>query len=211
MAQCLIFFFAGYDTLSTTIGFIAYDLACHTDIQDRLIEEVDSITRDLDGKPFDYNCLQKMKYLDMVVCESMRRTPAAVVISRICNKPTTLQISESQTLKIKPGDAFWIPIHAIHNDPKNFPNPDKFDPERFSDANSGSIGSAVYLPFGSGPRNCIGSRFALMEMKAILYHILTVARFEVCDKTQIPMKIAKDSYFLTPEKGFYVNIRKRSK
>lgn len=209
MAQCIIFFFAGYDTLSTTIGFMVHELAVNVEIQNRLIEEIDTIRDGLNGESLNYNCLQKMKYLDMVVCESMRRWSAVTMISRLCTKPTSLEIAEGKSVQINVGDAFWIPVYAIHMDEKTYPNPEKFDPERFSDANSGNIGSHSYLPFGTGPRNCIGSRFALMEIKSILYHLLSSVRFEVCDKTQVPIRLAKDSFFLIPEKGYYINICKR--
>lgn len=57
---------------------------------------------------------------------------------------------------MKPGEGLWLPIYAIHRDPQYYPNPKKFDPERFSDENKGNINPLAYLPFGVGPRNCIG-------------------------------------------------------
>ena len=62
----------------------------------------------------------------------------------------------------------WIPIFAIHRDEKFYPDPEKFGPERFNDENKATLNPSVYLPFGAGPRNCIGSRFALLEGKVVL-------------------------------------------
>ena len=84
----------------------------------------------------------------------MRLYPPNAVADRLCSKPYTLQADPP--VQIKPGDALWIPICSIHRDPEYFPEPEKFDPERFSDENKHSIKPFTYLPFGSGPRICIG-------------------------------------------------------
>ena len=80
--------------------------------------------------------------------------PPTAVVDRVCIKPYTLQADPP--LEMKPGDGFWIPIFALHRDPENFPEPEKFDPERFSDENKHNIKPFTFLPFGSGPRICIG-------------------------------------------------------
>jgi cytochrome P450 len=77
-----------------------------------------------------------------------------MVVDRRCVKTYTLPAEPHCTLK--PGDGVYIPIYALHHDPDYFPDPEKFDPERFSDENKGNINPFAYLPFGSGPRNCIG-------------------------------------------------------
>jgi len=80
--------------------------------------------------------------------------PPAGLMDRKCVKTYTLPTEPPFTLK--PGDVVWMPIYALHHDPAYFPDPEKFDPERFSDENRGNIKNCTYLPFGSGPRNCIG-------------------------------------------------------
>lgn len=64
--------------------------------------------------------------------------------------------SNGNKVTVNKGDKIWIPAHSLHRDPKYFPEPDKFDPERFSDENKHNIQPYTYLPFGVGPRNCIG-------------------------------------------------------
>jgi cytochrome P450 len=83
--------------------------------------------------------------------------PPVVLIDRKCVKSYTLPTEPP--FNLKPGDSFLVPIYALHHDPDYFPNPEKFDPERFSDENRGNIKSCTYLPFGSGPRNCIGKAY----------------------------------------------------
>lgn len=85
----------------------------------------------------------------------------------------------------------YLPTYAIQNDPKYFENPEKFDPERFSDENKDKIQPCTFFPFGVGPRNCIGSRFALMECKAIFFDILSAFRIEVSEKTETKIKLKK--------------------
>lgn len=121
-----------------------------------------------------------------------------------------------------------IPIRAIHNDPKYYPNPDKFDPDRFSEENKHSIIPGSYMPFGAGPRNCIGnyninycaidflltnhfvgSRFALLETKVMAVYLLH--KFELLEtwKTPVQVKLAKSVATMAPKGGFWVGLKKR--
>lgn len=151
MAQCFIFFFAGFDTVSTVMTFMAYELLLNADVQTKLQNEIDEVDRKLDGKPLTYEEVQSMKYMDMVVSETLRKWPAAPVVDRLCTKPYTLEY-DGKKLDIEVGRNFYIPIYALHHDPNNFENPSKFDPERFSDENKEKLSKAFYAPFGIGPR-----------------------------------------------------------
>lgn len=113
---------------------------------------------------------------------------------------------DDKTFLIEKGVTFYIPIWSLHHDPLYFPDPDRFDPERFNDENRGNIDPDTYLPFGIGPRNCIGSRFALMEMKTIIYYLLLNFKFEVTAKTQIPLQYAKTQFGLKTERGVWVAL-----
>ena len=85
--------------------------------------------------------------------------PPLSFVDRKCVKTYTLPTDPAYTLK--PGDGVWIPVYALHHDPQYFPEPEKFDPERFSDGNKDRIKPFTYLPFGSGPRNCTGKKHIL--------------------------------------------------
>uniref|UniRef100_A0A182K775 Cytochrome P450 n=1 Tax=Anopheles christyi TaxID=43041 RepID=A0A182K775_9DIPT len=98
---------------------------------------------------------------------------------------------------------------GLHHDPQYYPNPSKFDPERFSEENREKINPSTYLPFGIGPRNCIGSRFALMEVKAIVYYMLREFSFERTPNTQVPLRLAKGFAGMRSEKGVFVEFRPR--
>jgi cytochrome P450 family 9 len=155
ISQCFIFFFAGFDTSSTILSFLAYELALNPDIQKRLFDEVESTHRQLNDGPLTYDALQKMPYMDMVISEGLRKWPPADFTDRISTRKCTLQVND-KTIELEKDTSFWIPIYAIHHDAKYYPNPEKFDPERFSDENKHNIVPYSYLPFGIGPRNCIG-------------------------------------------------------
>lgn len=92
-----------------------------------------------------------------VFIESLRKWPPAMSIDRKCVKPYKYVNNDGTKLTLNVGDTIWIPVLGIHRDSEYYPNPDKFDPERFSDENKHKILPFTYLPFGSGPRNCIGN------------------------------------------------------
>lgn len=89
-----------------------------------------------------------------------RKWPAGIFTDRVCVRPYTIQPVEpdEKPLHLQKGDILWLPIFAMHRDPDYFPEPEKFDPERFSDENKDNIKPVSYIPFGSGPRNCIGKK-----------------------------------------------------
>nr|XP_054758348.1 cytochrome P450 3A24-like [Lytechinus pictus] len=200
-AQALLFFLAGYETTNVTLGFLAYSLATNPDIQDQLIEEVDEITptRDL----VDYNSIVKMSLLDMVVCETLRLYPPAVLGDRGCSETHTVE-----GLTIEKGSQVFYSIYNIHRDPSLWPEPDKFDPSRFSKENRANRHPMAWIPFGAGPRNCIGMRFALMEIKMAVVRILQKYRFVPSPKTEIPVKFGTGNN-LKPDGGMFLGIEER--
>ncbi|KAJ6640760.1 putative cytochrome P450 9f2 [Pseudolycoriella hygida] len=208
VAQCFLFFLAGFDTSSTLLSFLSYELTVNPQIQQKLYEEIQETYRNLNGKRLTYDALQKMKYLDACICETLRHWPPAALTDRMCNKDYDYDDGQI-SVKIKKGTYFFIPIYGFHHDEKYWPNPEVFDPERFSDENKDKINLGAYLPFGIGPRNCIGSRFALMEAKAVIFYLLLNFSFEPNDKTQIPLKLSKSPFSLTAEKGVHVQLKLR--
>lgn len=131
------------------------------------------------------------------------------MIDRSCVKDYRFQVDDLD-FTIEKGRTCFIPIFAYHRDPNFFPDPMKFDPDRFSDENKHNIDPDTYLPFGIGPRNCIGSRFALMEVKTIFYYLLKNFSFEVTAKSQIPLQLATSLVSVKPEKGVWVGLKPRA-
>lgn len=208
----MIFILAGFNAVSLSIAFMAHELAMNPDIQQRLYEEILSFAAEFSDKPITYETLQSMKYLDMVICESLRRWPIGGAQDRYVNRPYELTNRDGSKVQLNVGDGIWVPIHGFQLDPKYFPEPERFDPERFSDANKDKIESGTYLPFGAGPRNCVGSRFALMEMKALFVYLLMEFSLHQCEKTMDPIVIKPGaSVIMEPRDGFWLELRCRNK
>jgi len=156
MAQGFIFFFGGFDTTSNLLQSATLELALNPEIQEELHREISEVIQSLDGKPVSYDILQNMKFLDMVVSEALRKHPPFTHMDRQCSKDYELDLGNGKFVSIKKGCLIFLPCYQLHRDPEYFPNPEKFDPYRFSDENKDSIVSGTYLPFGIGPRACIG-------------------------------------------------------
>lgn len=208
-AQCMSFLLGGFSTVTLTLSFIAHDIAVRPDVQNKLLQEIQQTTESLNGEPLTYETLQKMKYLDMVVSESMRLWPQAPQNDRIVTKPYDLDIGDGRIVPLNVGDTVTFPVQAVHRNPLYFPNPDEFIPERFNDANKGNIVTGSYMPFGIGPRNCIASRFALMECKACIFHLLSNYKLEPCAKTQHPLQLKRNTAAVEAEQGFWMRITLR--
>ncbi|XP_077878338.1 cytochrome P450 3A9 isoform X2 [Ictidomys tridecemlineatus] len=192
VAQSIIFIFAGYESTSSVLSFILYELATHPDAQTKLQQEIDAA---LPNKaPATYDTVLQMEYLDLVVNETLRLYPIAGRLQRVCKKDI-----EINGVPIRKGTVVMIPSFVLHRDPQHWPEPEEFCPERFSKQNKDSIDPYMYMPFGNGPRNCIGMRFALMKMKLALVKVMQNFSFQPCKETQIPLKLANHG-LLKPEK-----------
>uniref|UniRef100_A0A182QUS0 Uncharacterized protein n=1 Tax=Anopheles farauti TaxID=69004 RepID=A0A182QUS0_9DIPT len=211
IAQAFIFFFAGFETISWTLSFALYELAINEDIQTKLYDEVHETEQSLDeGQTLSYEKLQSMPYLDMVVSETLRKWSIGTLLNRECIRDYQYDDGRGVKFTIEKGALIFIPVVGMHYDPQYYPNPERFDPERFSVENRKNIKSGTYLPFGAGPRNCIGSRFALMETKVVLYYLLLHFRVLACAKTQIPLKLKKSSTQFATEQGIWLEFQSRS-
>uniref|UniRef100_A0A8D1EZE9 unspecific monooxygenase n=1 Tax=Sus scrofa TaxID=9823 RepID=A0A8D1EZE9_PIG len=198
VAQSIIFIFAGYETTSSSLSFLAYILATHPDVQQKLQEEIDA-TFPSKALP-SYDSLAQMEYLDMVVNEILRLYPIAARLERVCKKDV-----EIHGVSVPKGTVMMVPVFSIHRDPELWPEPEEFRPERFSKKNKDTINPYTYLPFGTGPRNCIGMRFALMNMKLALVRVLQNFSFKPCKETQTPLKLSSQG-LIQPEKPILLKV-----
>lgn len=145
VAQCFLFFLAGFDTSSTLLSFMSYELTANPDIQQKLYEEIQETYQNLNGQRLTYDALQKMKYMDMCISETLRHWPPAAMTDRICVKDYDYDDGQVK-FKFEKGTYFFISIYGFHHDERYWPNPQVFDPERFSDENKHNINSATYMP-----------------------------------------------------------------
>uniref|UniRef100_A0AAQ5ZW07 unspecific monooxygenase n=1 Tax=Amphiprion ocellaris TaxID=80972 RepID=A0AAQ5ZW07_AMPOC len=201
LAQAMIFIFAGYETSSSTLSFVAYNLATNPHIQKTLQKEIDE-TFPEKVRP-NYDGLMQMEYLDMVVNESMRLYPIATRLERVSK--TSVEVNG---VTVPKGTTIMIPVYTLHRDPSLWPEPEAFKPERFSKENKDNIDPYAFLPFGAGPRNCIGMRFAQLMMKLALVEILQNFSFVTCKETDIPMELGNDG-FTTPKNPIKLKLEPR--
>ncbi|CAG2108804.1 unnamed protein product [Medioppia subpectinata] len=184
VAQAWIFFLAGYDTTSTTLTYCCYELALNQDIQQRLYNEV-MTSVDSEGE-IGYDELMAMSYLDAVLSETLRKYPPVNTIER---RSVAEYVLGDTGITLPAGQEIEIPVYSIHHNPEYYPAPENFDPERFMHKNRHNIRPYTYLPFGAGPRNCIGMRVALMEAKLCVVHLIQKYMFLRIPKTSVPIKI----------------------
>lgn len=207
-AQVFIFFVAGFETSSSTMSFCVYELAINEEVQELARQEVDAILSELDdGQPITYEHVAKMTYIEKVLLETMRKYPPVPGLVRVCTKPYTLPGTK---VHMKVGDQVFIPTFAIQRDPNIFPEPDRFDPERFSEDGRKSWHPFAYLPFGEGPRICIGLRFAMVEMKMGLARLLQHYKLLPAPGLPVPMRFDPKAFVLTAEGGINVRVVPRS-
>ncbi|PIK42887.1 putative cytochrome P450 3A24 [Apostichopus japonicus] len=210
MAQSLIFFLAGYSTTTVALSFVSYNLATHPELQDKLFQEVQEMAPDRDS--VNYDTVNKMEYLDKFLSETLRLFPPLlysirisetgahhVGADRVCQDSVTVG-----DFHFEKGMDIFYNIIGIHYDPDYWEDPEKFDPERFTKEATEKRHPFAYLPFGTGPRNCIGMRFALLVLKMAIVRMVQTFQFEPCEQTQIPIKFGKRS--VSPDKGITLRV-----
>ncbi|KAJ8024253.1 Cytochrome P450 4V2 [Holothuria leucospilota] len=161
------FMFAGHDTVSASIAFAMYFIGRHPAVQRKIQEELDLVFGNDRDRMVTKEDLQKLDYLSCVMKESQRMMTAVPILAR--QLETDMNVCGTTIPK---GTSFFIATHWLHRDPKQFPNPEIFDPDRFLLSNSKGRHNFAFLPFSAGHRNCLGQKFAIMEQKVILSTLL---------------------------------------
>nr|XP_012143061.1 PREDICTED: probable cytochrome P450 6a13 isoform X1 [Megachile rotundata]XP_012143062.1 PREDICTED: probable cytochrome P450 6a13 isoform X2 [Megachile rotundata] len=203
-AQAAVFFAAGFETSSTTIGHALYEMALNPDMQDKLRKEIKEFYNKNKGN-WTYDDVREMSYLDKVFKETLRKYPPGGLLRRRCNIDYTFNGTK---VTIPTDTEVLISIAAIHKDPSIYPKPDVFDPERFNDDVAASRHPMAYMPFGDGPRNCIGARFAVYQTKVGIIQMLNNYKVEVCDKTLIPYIRHPTARVLSPIRSIILKLSK---
>lgn len=171
--ECMTIFGAGHETTSGTMTWAFYLLAKHPDIAEKLYAEIDSVLGD---RLPTFEDLPNLPYTEMVIKETMRLYPSAWGVTRQSTTPVTIGGYDF------PKDSlFMLSFYGVQRDERYFSNPDVFMPERFTPENEKLIPKHAYIPFGAGPRVCIGNAFAMMEARLILATWAQRLRFELIE------------------------------
>ncbi|XP_053697994.1 probable cytochrome P450 9f2 [Sabethes cyaneus] len=205
IAQCVAFFGTGFEAMVNLLSFAVYELAANADVQEKLLEE---IRNQLSDNPVTYEAVTGMTYLDMVISETLRKWPASPTCDRECSNDFSLN-ENGQRVQFRKGDSIWVSLWALQRDESYFPEPERFDPQRFSETNRGRIADSGYMPFGLGQRDCIGRYFALLVAKVTLVDVLRKFQLRLGSKIVAPLQLAKGSVTLEPEGGFWLEFHPR--
>lgn len=205
MAQVFIFFSGGFDTTSSATSFALFELAKNFDIQRKLQEDIDA-TLAKHNNEWTYDCIQDMKYLDQVFEETLRMYPSVPLLRRTTTKKYTIP---DTNVTIDKGTSVIVSILSLQRNPLYFPNPDKFDPDRFTpDAKETRI-PLTYFPFADGPRNCIGMRYAQLQAKMGLASILSKFNLELGPNQSTEIVFDKLRFF-GAEGGLHLKVSARN-
>ncbi|EDL05793.1 mCG115420, isoform CRA_a [Mus musculus] len=198
-AQAVIFIFGGYDATSTSISLIMYELATHPDVQKKLQDEID---RTLPNKVSGWNllCLHLSDPNMTFRVENITILDGIFVCLFVCLRHLLLFVSKTQCAYVLVSWGLYFPSPYFH----------LFCGSRFSKENKGNIDPYIYMPFGNGPRNCIGMRFALISIKLAVIGVLQNFTVQPCEETQIPLKISREPIF-QPEKPIILKVVSRDK
>lgn len=173
-------------------------------MQEKTREEVQRVLT-AHGGNITYDSLKEMTYLEQVVNETLRKYPPIGNLFRVANEP--YQLSSLNTV-LEKGTTLMIPIYSIHHDPDIYPNPDQFDPDRFTPDAINGRHSHSFLPFGDGPRNCIGMRFGLLEVKFGVAQLLSRLRLTVNERTKVPLEIDPKSSLMEVKGNIWLDVAK---
>ncbi|XP_046836136.1 uncharacterized protein LOC124431839 [Vespa crabro] len=194
--QVATIMFAGHDTTATAIFWTLFCLATEPEIQDKVYDELKNVFDDLDG-PITMNTISQLKYLDRVCKESLRLYAIVPVYSR----QITNEIMIGKYV-IPKNTELAIHVHGLHHDPEIWTEPDKFNPDRFLTNETQNRNPFSYLPFSAGPRNCIGQKFANLELKLVIAMLLrkwmvksSISRKDIKTYHTIVLRPLDDVYF----------------
>ncbi len=196
--EIMTLFGAGHETTAKALSWAWYVLSAYPDIAAKLRAELDSV---LAGRRPTIEDLPKLPYLDQFVKEVLRLYPPAWVVTREPINDVTIA-----GVPVKKATPIIVNIYASHRNPAHFPDPLAFKPERWTPEFEKSLPKSAYLPFGNGPRICIGASFAQMEAKLIL--AVLAQRFEMTLKPGHPVE-PEDMFTLRPKYGLPMTVRER--
>jgi cytochrome P450 len=187
---------AAHDTLTSSITSLVYLLGRHPEWQEKLREEVDGV-RSRHGAVLPYEALGELELVEMAFKEALRMVPPVPMIPR-----RAVQAFEWQGYRIPAGSGVGVNPLYTHHMPEHWPEPDRFDPLRFTTQLSANRHKYAWVPFGGGAHMCIGLHFAYMQAKAFFFHLLSERRIELpagyaCEFRMVPIPRPKDGLPVT--------------
>ncbi|XP_064256709.1 LOW QUALITY PROTEIN: leukotriene-B4 omega-hydroxylase 3-like [Passer domesticus] len=199
-AEADTFMFEGHDTTASGLAWLFYNLAGHPEHQERCRQEVQELLAGRDTADIEWEDLSQLPFTTMCIKNSLRLHPPVTAVSQCCTEDIPLR--DGLAIPIPPGVICWMSIYRTHHNPDLWPEPEVFNPLRFSPENSKRWSRLSFIPFSAGPRNCIGQSFAMAEMKVAV--ALTLSRFALRRDTARPPPRRKPELILRAEDGLWL-------
>ena len=158
--EVLTFFIGGSNTISNTLSWAFHEISRHPEVERRLHEEVDRV---LGGRPVEHAHIADLEYCRRIISETLRKRTQGLFLSRITTRST-----EIGGYHVPEGTSVLYSFHALNHNPRIHPEPERFDPDRWSPERAKGVPRGAFIPFGAGIHNCIGERFAWVEMITVL-------------------------------------------
>ena len=195
----LTFIGAGHETTALALTWTFYLLSHHPEIEAKILAEIAAVTN---GAPLEAEQVADLVYLRQVIMESMRLYSPVSIVGR-----EVMESFELGGATINAGDRVLVAIHAVHHNPNNWSDPERFDPDRFAPEQMKTRHRFAWLPFGAGPRICIGMQFALLEAAAILGTLLPAMRL-TAKPGYVPVPISRVT--TRPDRGMPMTMARRA-
>lgn len=196
------FMFEGHDTSATATCFTLYAIAQNPQIQDKVYDELCEILGKDPKTEVTMSHINDLKYMDIVVKEALRMYQPVPLVERNIDEDWVID-----GITVPKNTTVAIFLYGMSHDPAVFPNPEKFDPDRFLPENMNSRHNYAYIPFSAGPRNCIGQRYAMYELKACVAKFLL--KFRITEDPDFKMNIGTCSV-LKSMNGYKMKVALRS-
>ena len=181
---------AGHETSSNALSWLLYLLSSRPDCLERIRQEFDSV---LDGAPLSYEAVPRLEFATQVISEALRLYPPFWMIDRMA-----VADDRAGDIDIPRGSTVIVFVYGAHHAPRYWPDPERFDPERFTKANDKLHTPFTHLPFGGGPRGCIGGNYAMLQILMILSDLLRKYDFQLSPGQAIE---ARPMVILRPKHG----------
>ncbi|XP_001360362.1 probable cytochrome P450 6g2 [Drosophila persimilis] len=206
VAQAVLFFTAGFESSSSTMAFAMYELAKDADIQLRVRHEIKEALI-ASGGQVTLQLIDSLEYMQMVLLEVLRMYPPLPFLDRECTaEDEDYSLTPYHGFRVPKGMPIYIPCYALHMDPQYFPQPRKFQPERFSPTNRKLQTPYTYMPFGLGPHGCIGERFGLLQAKVGLVNLMRNHQVTTSERTPRRMKLDPKAIILQAQGGIHLRL-----
>lgn len=193
---------AGFETMASSLCYFTFTLAKHPDVQERVREEIREAVREQGALDYE-TVMKRLQYLEQVMNETLRLYPPGLTfVTRRAE-----QDFDYEGINFKAGTCFMVPLYQIQRDARFWPEPLDFKPERFSPENEDKLNKRAFMPFGIGPRNCVGMKVAVLNLKFTMAKLVQKYHFQLGPSQKGEMRLNSHAMVSEPSGGPWIILR----